>query len=528
MSAKNPLAKSTDSPAAFPMSSLEPRSAEMRRLLDATSKRIVAYIESLAEQPASDFAGADQVAASARQDWPGEPVPFDDLLDQLFDELTPKSMHHPGPGFLGFIPGGGLFHSAVANLIASVINRYVTVWVAAPALVQLEMNVIRWFCRIVGYPSTAGGFLASGGSMANFSALVAARQELLPENFLKGTLYVCEHTHHSVHKAALLAGFPAACLRTVPADDSFRMRPEALEAQIEEDRRRGWQPFFVVGNGGSTNTGAVDPLSEMAEIAARHGLWFHVDAAYGGFFALTERGRHRLVGMELADSITLDPHKGLFVPYGTGCLLVKDLNKLRRAHSVGADYMPPIQDHPERIDFSEISPELSRSFRGLGVWLPIKMVGIEPFCAALDEKLDLAQWITERLRAIDGLDIVAEPQLSILAFRLRRDAFAGAPGFDRLDNTTPEDAAHDALNQRLLDVINGKQRVFLTGTRLGGRFAIRICVLGVRTHRERMELCLEDIEEAVAEIVRGALSQEAPRQEEPRQEAPRREVRHDG
>ena len=477
-------------------SSLEPSTAEMRQLLDVTSKRLVAYIESLAEQPASDFADADLVAASARQDWPEEPLPFDDLRDQLFDELTPKSMLHPGPGFLGFIPGGGLFHSALANLIASVINRYVTVWAAAPALVQLEMNVIRWFCRIVGYPSTAGGFLASGGSMANFSALVAARRELLPENFLQGTLYVCEHTHHSVHKAALMAGFPSSGLRTVPADDAFRMRPEALEAQIEADRQQGLQPFFVVGNGGSTNTGAVDPLPEMAAIAARQGLWFHIDAAYGGFFALTERGRQRLAGMELADSITLDPHKSLFVPYGTGCLLVKDLNKLRRAHSVGADYMPKIQDDPERIDFSEISPELSRSFRGLGVWLPIKMVGVDPFRAALDEKLDLAQWITEQLRTVEGLDIVAEPQLSTLAFRLRRDAFAGAPGFDGLD-----DDALDGLSQRLLDIINAKQRVFLTGTRLAGRFVIRICVLGLRTHGERMKMCLEDIQNAVTQVI---------------------------
>lgn len=501
MAAKSSSPVAPDASSNVPGSSLEPTSAEMRQLLDAASERIIAYIESLEEQPASDFAGASQVAATARQDWPGEPEPFDDLLSQLFDHLAPKSMHHPGPGFLGFIPGGGLFHSALANLIASVINRYVTVWVAAPALVQLEMNVIRWFCRFVGYPATAGGFLASGGSMANFSALVAARREMLPENFLGGTLYVCEHTHHSVHKAALLAGFPAACLRTVPADSAFRMRPGALEAQIEEDRRQGRLPFFVVGNGGSTNTGAVDPLPELAEIAAGHGLWFHVDAAYGGFFALTDRGRRRLAGMELADSITLDPHKGLFVPFGTGCLLVKDLNKLRRAHSVGADYMPPIQDDPERIDFSEISPELSRSFRGLGVWLPFKMVGVEAFREALDEKLDLAQWITERLRHIEGLEIVAEPQLSILAFRLRREAFAEAPAFDRLDEASLDDATLDTLNQRLLDLINGKQRVFLTGTRLGGRFVIRICVLGVRTHQGRMELCLQDIEEAVAELV---------------------------
>lgn len=465
---------------------LEPSPEEMRRLLAETAERIVEQIRTLPEQHASYNDGAAEVAAAVREDWPGEPQPLPEVLDLLFDRLAPVSYNNAGPGFLAFIPGGGLFFSALADLVAGILNRYTAIWAAAPGLVQLEMNVLRWFCSIVGFPPSAGGFLSSGGSTAHFSALVTARRTLLPENFLHGTLYVSAQTHHSIGKAALLAGFPQSSLRTVPTDASFRMRPDVLEAMIVEDRQRGRQPFFIVGNGGTTNSGAIDPLPEMAEIADRHGLWFHIDAAYGGFFALTERGRQRLAGMELADSVILDPHKSLFLPYGTGCLLVKDLNKLRGAHSAGADYMPPIQDAADRIDFSEISPELSRDYRGLRVWLPFKLVGVEPFRVALDEKLDLAEWAAEQLRQIDGIDIVAEPQLSTLAFRMRHGDL--------------DAEALDDLNQRLLGKINQAQRVFLTSTRLDGSFVIRICVLGFRTHQDRMDMCMEDIRRGMAAI----------------------------
>jgi aromatic-L-amino-acid decarboxylase len=248
----------------------------------------------------------------------------------------------------------------------------------------------------------------------------------------------------------------------------------------------------VVANAGSVNTGAIDPLGPLADLCARHRLWLHVDAAYGGFFLLTERGRRALAGIERADSIVLDPHKSLFLPYGTGALLVRDGAALRRAHSVTADYMPPLSNDDELIDFCEISPELSRPFRGLGVWLPLKLLGAAPFRQALDEKLDLARWAADQLRAIPEVEILAEPELSLLAFRLAPAALAGAAGNrDRLDR----------LNRDWLARVNARRRVYLTGTMLGNRFALRICVLSFRTHRDRVEQALDDLRAAAREAL---------------------------
>ncbi|MGE5413763.1 MAG: pyridoxal phosphate-dependent decarboxylase family protein, partial [Syntrophomonadaceae bacterium] len=215
-------------------------------------------------------------------------------------------------------------------------------------------------------------------------------------------------------------------------------------------------------------------------------LWLHVDGAYGGFFLLTEEGRRRMRGIERADSVVLDPHKGLFLPYGTGALLVRDGDTLKRAHALTGDYMPSMQEAPDLVDFNLLSPELSRGFRGLRVWLPLKMHGIGPFRANLEEKLALTRLATEELSRMPGIEILAEPQLSIVAFRLTRPAL--------------DEPQLNALNRNLLERVNARKRVYLTGTVLGGRFAIRICVLSFRTHRERIEMALDDIREACTKI----------------------------
>ncbi|NNG17277.1 MAG: aminotransferase class V-fold PLP-dependent enzyme [Gemmatimonadales bacterium] len=465
----------------------------MRHMVEAVTEQIVTYIQSLPDQPAARVEGGVELARSLVEDLPEEGAPFRSLIDLVFERAVPTGFNTAGPGYLAYIPGGGLFHSALADFIADAVNRYVGVWMAAPGLVQLEANVIRWFNQMVGFPPEAGGLLTSGGSLANFTAVVAARRERLPADFLAGTLYASDQVHHSVLKAAMLAGFPPENVRQVPVDDQFRIRLDALEDHIAADRTRGTgaQPFFLVGSAGTTNTGAVDDLAALASVAERERMWFHVDAAYGGFFMLTERGRSRFVGLERADSITLDPHKGLFLPYGTGSLLVRSLETLRRAHRVTADYMPALQDSNEFVDYCTVSPELSRDFRGLRVWLPLKMHGAAAFRTALDEKLDLTEWITEELRTIEELEIVAEPQLSIVAFALR------SPGKGL--NHGPEEL--NQRNRELLHRINAKQRVYLTGTQLGDRFVIRICVLSFRTHQDRMLAALDDIRRSVREVI---------------------------
>ena len=467
---------------------LELDAETMRTMAGQAVERILAHIATLPEQPAADVRDGARLARSVIEPLPSQGTPFPALLDLLFGELIPRSFNTASPGYLAYIPGGGIFHSAVADLIADATNRYVGVWAAAPGLAQIEANVVRWFADLVGYPAQARGVLTTGGSMANFTALVTARRSRLPENFLPGTIYASDQVHHSVVKAALMAGFPAEAVREVPTDEEFRIRKDSLRQCISDDRKAGRSPFLVVASAGTTNTGAVDDLEALADIAAHEELWLHVDAAYGGFFIMTSRGRRVMRGIERSDSVTLDPHKGLFLPYGTGSLLVRDGEALRRAHTVDAIYLPPMQEEADFVDFCTYSPELSREFRGLRVWLPFKMHGSEPFRRNLDEKLDLSLWITEELRKLPGIEIVAEPQLTVTAFRLRR------PG--------SSDEALNELNRRFLDRINARKRVYLTPTVLGGRFVIRICILSFRTHLDRMQACLEDIRGAAEEMAR--------------------------
>ena len=466
-----------------PDTSLELSSEAMRQLVAEAVEHLLPYLASLPEQPAADTDGGAELARSLVEPLPEIGRPASELFDFLFQEVIPKSFNTAGPGYLAYIPGGGLFHSAVADLVANAVNKYVGVWAAAPGLAQLEANVVGWFCDIIGYPTTARGFLTSGGSLATFSAVVTARRERLPENFLSGILYASDQAHHSVQKAALLAGFPLQNVRAIPSDAKFRLQVDALVQVIAADRKAGLVPFLIVGNAGTTNTGAVDDLSALADLAQQENLWLHVDAAYGGFFMLTAQGRESMAGIERADSVTLDPHKGLFLPFGTGSLVVRDGAALKRAHSVQAHYLPATQDDADLINFYELSPELSRDFRGLRVWLPLKMHGLGPFRQALEEKLALTRWATAELHSIPGIEILAEPQLSIVAFRL-------APtGLDTL--------ALNQLNQQFLQRINARKNVLLSGTMLGDRFAIRICILSFRTHRDRVQTCLDDIRAAV-------------------------------
>jgi len=466
---------------------LEPDRAAMRAMLDATIARVLEHIEALPEMPASNVEGALERALELVEPLPEEGRPLEEILDFLFTEAIPRSFNSAGPGYLAYIPGGGLFHTALADLIADTTNRYTGVAAPAPLLTRIEANAVGWLSRMVGYPEGAGGILTSGGSMATFSAVVTARRDRLGDDLSRGTLYASEQTHHALLKAAALAGFPTANLRLIPVDAAtFRMRRELLKRRIEEDRAQGFKPFLLVGNAGTVNTGTVDDLEALAGIARRQNLWYHVDGAYGGFFVLTERGRRALAGIELADSVVLDPHKGLFLPYGTGALLVRDRHRLRAAHAFGADYLPALPDDSELVNWSDLSPELSRPFRGLRLWLPLKLLGLQPFRQALDEKLDLARLAAQRLQSMDGVELLAAPQLSSFAFRLR--------GADM------EEADLDALHDRLLEHVHAAGHIMLNSTRIGGRRAIHLCILSFRTHRDRVLQGLQDIAAAVAAL----------------------------
>lgn len=462
----------------------------MREWVDQAMQQIIPYLQALPDQPAAVWeGGADLARALAEPTTPATGAPLEQLLQHLFQQVIPHSLNTSGPGYLAYIPGGGIFHTALADLIADSVNRYVGVWIGSPGMVQLEANVIRWFCNAVGYPTEAiaradglplpGGILTSGGSVANLTAMVAARRHHFDDDFSRGTVYVSDQIHHSITKAALIVGLPTSNVHVVPADCDFRMDVDLLRQQIHKDRANGMQPFLIIGSAGTVNTGAIDPMHALADLAAAESMWFHVDGAYGAFFALTERGREQLAGMERADSITLDPHKSLFLPYGTGCLLVQDRARLRAAHSVSGDYMPAYQEDDDLIDFCNSSAELSRSNRGMRCWLPIKMLGMQTFADTLDEKMDLARYAADALREIPDVRIVAEPALSLLAFRLEPDGFS----LQQLNQ----------LNQDWIDAVNRCGNVYLTGTWLDGKFTLRICVLCFRTHRDRIEQMMNDL-----------------------------------
>jgi aromatic-L-amino-acid/L-tryptophan decarboxylase len=269
-------------------------------------------------------------------------------------------------------------------------------------------------------------------------------------------------------------------VRTVPVTERLRLDADALEDAIARDRVGGFTPFLVVASAGTTNTGAVDPLGAVADVAERERTWFHVDAAYGGFFRLTDRGRERFAGIERADSITLDPHKGMFLPYGTGSLIVRDGAALRRAHHLDAAYLQDLPEDEEIPNFADYSPELSRDFRGLRVWFPLKLHGVAAFRAALDEKLDLAGALAAGLRTIPEIELPWDIDLTVVPFRLRE--------------------GDDGANRRLLEEINASSRVALSSTMIDDRFVLRACIVSHRTHRDRIDECIGIVRRAAERV----------------------------
>jgi aromatic-L-amino-acid decarboxylase len=458
------------------MANLELSPETMQRMGEACLRAVVDHIAALPDSPRANLDNIVEIAKSLREPPPETGTQFEPLLKFLMEKIFPVSINTAHPAYMGYIPGGGLFPSALADFLAAATNRYVGAWYAAPAAARLEANVLDWFAELMGYPKTARGIMTTGGSLANFSAVVTARKHILGDDIAKGTLYASNQTHHSVMKAAMLAGIPERNIRLLESDENFRAVPERFETAIKADLEKSFKPFLIVGSAGTTNTGAIDPLYELADISRKYSLWFHVDGAYGGFFNLCAEGKHKLIGLERSDSMVLDPHKGLFTPYGCGSLLVKDGECLRRAHVLTADYMQD-QFTPEgEVNFTEHSPELSRSFRGLQVWLPLKLFGLQAFRENLAEKLQLTQWMYRRFLEEPGFECLSVPELSVITFRYQ-----------------PKRDDIEAFNRRLLENIIKSGKLFLSSTLLNGAFVIRVCILSFRTHQAEVEEAFEII-----------------------------------
>ena len=476
---------------------LELTREEREALLRKISAFVQEHLDGLETAPAKGPIGAagNRLAELLSVDLGEEPLSggMDHIL-KILNTAVGASLTTPGPGYLAYIPGGGIYAAALADFASDCFNRYTGLAAAAPALARLEADVLRWLARQFGYHDEARGIFTSGGSLANFTALFTARATHFTDadDLRLATAYTSDQVHHSVTKAARLTGLPSSNVRMVPVDERLRLRPEALASLVETDRAAGFRPFLVVASAGTTNTGAIDPLPEVADVCAAHGLWLHVDGAYGGAFVLCDEGQRRLRGIERADSITFDPHKGLFLPYGTGCLLVREGSRLAAAHRSDAAYLQELDNEHAPPSPTDLGPELTRDYRGLRLWLPLMLHGARPFREALAEKLELAELchhaLLERIERGAPLEVAAAPQLSVLAFRLRR-----LPGESL--------AAWSARNRGLKEAINAYERVHLSGTDLpadgGPVFTLRVCVLSFRTHERHLKRFLEDLDRAL-------------------------------
>jgi len=396
------------------------------------------------------------------------------ILDDL-DLAGRPGIYHQSGGHMSYIPNSGMYSAALADLLATGLNRYTGISGAAPGFAAIEHGVIDWMTELFDLGPDSSGLLLSGGSMANLTAIVAARTAKLGDEFTEGVLYVTPHTHHSVGKAARIVGLRADQIVPVEVDDELRMSVPALRDRVVSDRALGKEPFLVVASAGTTDTGTVDPLGAMADLAGTEGLWLHVDAAYGGFFQLTERGRRTLAGIERGDSIALDPHKGLSIPFGVGALLVRDESALVDAHQGRGAYLRDEDSYLGVRDIASLGPELSRPFRGLQVWLPLHLHGVAAFREALDQSLDVAEHAYERLAGIEGIEARWRPDLSLVAF-----------GF-----------GDDDLGREALTAVNADRSVHLSPTTVEGRFVLRFAIINRRTTVDHVDHAIDIIEKTL-------------------------------
>lgn len=457
---------------------LEPDASQRADLLEAVTTYADDFLNGLPQRKAYEpegYAAAPEDAALIPTE-SGHPMA--ELLRFLGQRVDRTGLNPASGGHLGYIPGGGLPVSAMGDYLAAITNRYAGNFFAGPGAVRMENAMVHWAGQLMGYPPGFGGSLTSGGSIANLTAIATARTAmgLKGRDLERCVVYTSQQAHHSIPKALRLTGLGECMIREVALDDRFRMNPKALRDQLRLDVRAGLRPFLLVANAGSTDTGAVDPLDPLADIATEHGLWLHVDAAYGGFFLLTAHGKRMLRGIHRAHSVVLDPHKGLFLPYGTGLVLVKDINHLLQANRYQANYMQDTKEQTLEHSPAELSPELSKHFRGMRMWLPLKLHGLAPFRACLEEKLLLARYFHQRVQTL-GFEVGPEPDLSVVFFR-----------------HLPATGDADAFNQRLLQGVQRDGRIFLSSTVLNGHFVLRFAALAFRTHRREADLLLEVLE----------------------------------
>ena len=459
---------------------LEPGSELRKEWRDAVSEYAEDFLENRENIPA-DVITEDKGRALLKAPI-GEPKSMDVLLDLLRQNVDRPGLNPASGGHLGYIPGGGIYPSALGDYLADIFNRYAGMFFGSPGAVRMENQLIKWLCQQMGYPETAAGNLSSGGSIANQIALCTARDanNLLSYQIPNAVIYTSAQVHHCVHKAINMVGLKETVKRNIALDDRFRMKADDLRTTIIQDIKNGLKPFMVIASAGTTDVGAIDPLDDIADICEEFGIWFHVDAAYGGFFKLVESSEALFKGIERSNSLVIDPHKGLFLPYGTGAVLIRKGHLLFESQHLTASYLQDAYYDVEEVSPADLSPELTKHFRGLRLWLPLQLFGIEPFKAALEEKLWLTRYFYEEIQKIEGFEVGPYPELSVMIYRY-----------------IPKKGNTDEFNARLVEEVKKDGSVFLSSTMINGNYYIRLAVLSFRTHLSTIDSCLKVLKDKV-------------------------------
>lgn len=451
----------------------------MSRLAHRVMDDVLRHLEHMDSEPAWRMFSREEGEARFREPPPETGRPLEALLDRARGEVLDHAGRIGHPRFLAFVPSAVTFPGVLAEVLVAGLNPFVGTWVGGSGPTMLELVVVDWIRQMLGLPEGAGGLLTSGGSEATVLAVVAARDTHLEASPERAVIYASDQSHSCVPRAARIAGFPRERFRALPAGADGRLDPDRVRRAVGEDAARGLVPFLLVGNGGTTSTGSVDPLGDLAAVAREAGLWFHVDAAYGGFAALTERGRAALAGMEAADSWVFDPHKWLYQGYECGSLLLREPRRLRETFRATADYLQDVDLGEREPNFGDAGIQLSRTCRALKVWLSVSHFGLAAFRAAVDRTLDLALAAQRDLDADPRFELLSPARLGVVCFRLH------PPGAG--------EETLDALNREVLTRLNRSGYAFLSSTRIAGAFALRLCVLSHRTTRADLRGVIERI-----------------------------------
>jgi glutamate/tyrosine decarboxylase-like PLP-dependent enzyme len=469
---------------------LNPSPEEIRAWGSSVVELMGHYLSSLRDCKVYSDATSREIRDRLDPTLPKEGVGFDELLKVFRETIIPFSRQNAHPRMFGYVQSPGTPVAALADLLASFLNANLTAWRSAPAPVELERLTIDWIRQILGFGPGAAGLFLSGGSMANLTALATAR-EVKAVSSGRGRVYASSETHHSITKAAALLGIGRENVRLVEVDKQFKMRTDDLAAKISADLKAGYEPFFVVANAGTVNTGAVDRFPEIGKIAKRHDLWLHVDGSYGAFAILAQSVRDLFAGIERADSIALDPHKWLYLPVDVGCVIYREPEKARPAFALEAEYTRVFAEQvDEAFAFWDFGPELSRRFRALKVWMLLKGVGLHELGQAIESNLACARHFESLVLASDDFEMMAPVELSIFCFR-------HLPS--RLRHAAPE--AIDAFNEKLMVALQRDGSSYLSNAMIDGRFALRGCVLNHRTTLADMETLVDDLRRVAATLL---------------------------